>query len=152
VKELQSGLTLIELLITIAIASILLAIAAPSFTSMLARQRIEGVTQELAADLGYASSETVSRNSTVVLATDASGISYSLTAGATSLKSLTLGSGLAITPNITISFQPMRGDSNTASITVSHNNSSTTLRVSTNDAGRVQVCSPNGTFSGYTAC
>lgn len=59
------GFTLVELLVVIALVAIILALAAPSFTSTLARKRLEGVASELATDLHYARSEAMQRNASV---------------------------------------------------------------------------------------
>lgn len=47
------GFTLIELMITLVILAVLLAIAVPSMREFVARKRVEGVAQELATDLRY---------------------------------------------------------------------------------------------------
>jgi len=54
-----SGLTLIELMVTIAVAAILAALAAPSFTGMLGSYRVESAAQELKASLDLARSEAI---------------------------------------------------------------------------------------------
>jgi type IV fimbrial biogenesis protein FimT len=59
------GFTLIELMVVVALVAILLSLAAPSFTSTLARKRLEGVASELATDLHYARSEAMQRNASV---------------------------------------------------------------------------------------
>jgi prepilin-type N-terminal cleavage/methylation domain-containing protein len=45
------GLTLVELLVTLAILAVLLAIALPSMREFIARKRLEGIAQELVTDL-----------------------------------------------------------------------------------------------------
>ena len=46
-----TGVTLVELLVTLAIVAILLAIALPSMRDFIARKRLEGAAQELLTDL-----------------------------------------------------------------------------------------------------
>jgi prepilin-type N-terminal cleavage/methylation domain-containing protein len=46
-----TGITLVEMLVTMAIAAILLAIALPSMRDFVARKRLEGIAQELVTDL-----------------------------------------------------------------------------------------------------
>ncbi len=61
----QPGFTLIELMVTLAVMAILAALAAPSFSTFLAKKRVEGLVAELVTDFQYARSETVQRNTLV---------------------------------------------------------------------------------------
>lgn len=62
------GFTLLELMVTLAIAVILASIAAPSFQNMLASQRVQAATFDLLANLTLARSEAIKRNRSVTLA------------------------------------------------------------------------------------
>ena len=53
------GFTLIELMVVVALASVILTLAVPSFIGMLAKKRLEGLAQELGTDLQYARGEAV---------------------------------------------------------------------------------------------
>ena len=57
----RSGFTLIELLIVVAIAAVLLALVAPSFTDMIAMQRLRGAHDQLATDVQFARAEAARR-------------------------------------------------------------------------------------------
>lgn len=46
-----SGLSLIELVVVVAVLAIVLAVAAPSFSEMIYRKRVEGVAAELVTDI-----------------------------------------------------------------------------------------------------
>lgn len=71
----MSGLTLIELLVTITIAVILLTIAVPSFNDFLARNRVGGVANELMSMLNLARSEAVRRGQPVSVCKSSNGTS-----------------------------------------------------------------------------
>ncbi|MFK5913162.1 MAG: GspH/FimT family pseudopilin [Woeseiaceae bacterium] len=60
------GFTLLELLVTLAIASVLAAISFPSLSAMLSQNRMVVTTNQLAGALAYARSEAVMRGENVV--------------------------------------------------------------------------------------
>lgn len=59
------GFTLIEMIVTVAILSILLAIAAPSFQTLLANMRLRSTAESLMAGLQLARTEALRRNTSV---------------------------------------------------------------------------------------
>lgn len=61
------GFSLVELMVTIAIMAIGLSIAAPSFSRMIAEQRVRSAASELHTALLYARSAAITRNEPVVL-------------------------------------------------------------------------------------
>lgn len=65
--QVQKGVTLIELMVTVAVAIILLGIAVPSFQSVIRTNRIASLTNELVAALNLARSEAITRGTTVTL-------------------------------------------------------------------------------------
>lgn len=146
------GFTLVELMVVIALATILLGIAVPSFVQMLARMRIEGASQNLATDLQLARTEAVQRRATVSLATLADGSGYGITSGATTIKTVTFSGGVSFTGNVTITFEPLRGLATAATLTGTSPRTDAQLRINSDVMGRVQMCSPSGSFKGYTAC
>jgi len=65
--EHDTGFTLIELMVTIAIAGILIGIAIPSFTSIITSNRLTTSANELVTALNFARSEAVKRGQQVVV-------------------------------------------------------------------------------------
>jgi type IV fimbrial biogenesis protein FimT len=168
------GFTMIELLVVVALVAIILAIAVPSFTSILARKRLEGVASELATDIQYARSEAAQRNAAVgvvfgttcyavyVLGTTDATNCTTLGTGAVELKTVQIGggTGLAFTPTVSgafIAFDPVRGmaiDATTGTVDLSGFVTATNtagnwqIRALVTKVGRVKLCSPNNTISG----
>lgn len=70
---LVKGFTLIELVITMAIAAILLTIGVPSFQDFIANTRISTDNSNLLADLAFARSEAVKRGTSVTICGKTSG-------------------------------------------------------------------------------
>lgn len=67
------GFTLIELMVTIFVAAILLAIAVPSFKHAIQSTQTSAVTNALLADLKFARTEAVSRGNEVAVSASSSG-------------------------------------------------------------------------------
>ena len=175
----QTGFTLVELMIVVALVAILLALAAPSFRDTIARNRLEGVAGELSTDFQYARSEAVARNAQVGLIAGAN--CYTVFAvdpvnaatdcatlnGGVAIKSVTIDAGsislafssTATPPQAYIQFDPVRGMAAASTgadwqgqVSVSSSVGNWQLRTDVTNAGRVKTCSPLGTFKGYPAC
>ncbi|MXS86002.1 prepilin-type N-terminal cleavage/methylation domain-containing protein [Nitrosomonas sp. HPC101] len=69
----SKGFTMVELMITISIASILLAVAVPSYQSLMRESRLTTQANELMTALHYARSEAVKRGVRVTLCKSADG-------------------------------------------------------------------------------
>ncbi|QEA13726.1 GspH/FimT family pseudopilin [Comamonas flocculans] len=67
----QSGFTVIELLVTVAILAVLAALAAPSFNPIIERWRVRGAAEDLQSTIYYARSEAIKRGGGIVI--DATG-------------------------------------------------------------------------------
>ena len=72
----QSGFTLIELMVTVSVAAVLLAIAAPSFSRLIAGNRITTQTNEFVGGLNLARAEAVRRGQGVSIRSDSSDIEF----------------------------------------------------------------------------
>jgi Tfp pilus assembly protein FimT len=162
---------LIELIIVVVVLAVIASLAAPSFTRVLAKKRVEGIASELVTDLQYARSEAVQRNEIVRVtfgtgcyvihtegvngAATCSQTAASTTAGV-QLKTVQLpqGSTASLVPNgITyLQFEPERGSAKTpGSVNVNSTSGEWQLQAVVAPIGRVRVCSPNSSFSGYSS-
>ncbi len=127
------GFTIIELMTVLLIAGVLLVIAAPAFTDMLERRRVEGQANEFVTDLSYAKSEAVQRNRNIEVLAGGGGTCYTIAAMTTGtspaggcdctaapgsrctsadtaeLKTVTLTGGVTLTNGSRFVFEPVRG-------------------------------------------
>ena len=148
----QRGFTLIELMATLAVASVLLSVGMPSLFESIARARLEGAVNELATDLQYARSEAVRERATVVLRVAANGGGYIISNPTVTLKTVSLPVGVTLSAGATVSYDALRGLSEATTFAASVSGLARTLRVTTNALGRVQVCAPAGKFGSSPAC
>ncbi len=161
------GFTLIELMISVALIAIIASLAAPSFTTMIATQRIKGLANEIMTDLSFAKMESVQKNQCI--AVDFSTQGYTITQLTTC--AATTGTAIKTVNNISdsnnsfspssgstylgIKFEPVR---TTATITgtdlvISNTNASTrSLKIVVSTMGRAEICSPNATITGFKPC
>lgn len=68
------GFSLIELIVTISIVAILLAVALPSFVDTITRNRIAGAANDFVAGLNYARTEALRRNGSAGVCTSLDGV------------------------------------------------------------------------------
>lgn len=63
----NTGFTLVEALVVVALVAILASLAAPSFTSQFQRYRVDSVREELLGSMNLAKSEAVRRGQTITI-------------------------------------------------------------------------------------
>jgi type IV fimbrial biogenesis protein FimT len=66
-SRLNSGFTIIELLVTVMVLGVMASLAAPSFRDFVASQRIRSASYDVSSSLMLARAEAIKRNSSVVL-------------------------------------------------------------------------------------
>jgi type IV fimbrial biogenesis protein FimT len=66
-KQHESGFTLIEMMVTVAIAAILASLAVPSFRTMLVKRSTQSAADTLVSDMRYARAQALQRSTRVVM-------------------------------------------------------------------------------------
>jgi len=170
------GFTLIELMVCVAVCTVLALIAAPNLQRWMEVRRLEGVANELAADLRLARSEAIGRNQNVrigfrgvttpsncyvvyVGAIDAcrctSRDEAACEAGGQAIRHVALQAGqqVSLQANVpTMSFDAQHGTSTPAATLRLASASGLAIQHVVNLLGRVRSCSPQGAVAGYRAC
>lgn len=80
IRRFVTGFSLIELMVTLAIAAILLMIAAPDMSSLVERNRVETYRTDLISDISFARQEAITRNQPITLCSSDDGASCLLAA------------------------------------------------------------------------
>lgn len=73
----QSGMTLLELLVVLAVSAILLTIGIPSFASLIHSSHVTSATSELVGSLHLARAEAIKRGGRIVICPSATGVACS---------------------------------------------------------------------------
>lgn len=148
----SSGFTLIELLVVMALAGVLAALVAPSFSEQLWRRRVEGVATDLSTDLQFARTQAVDDRAAVRVMTLSTTQYVIRNAANVDLKTVNLPTGITATNGVTVTYDQLRGTSDVKQITIATTRTAAQLQLDTNIMGRVSICSPSGTLKGYTSC
>lgn len=164
----RKGITLIELMVVLTIATILTLVSIPVFTGLVERYRLIGAAEELYASLQYARTEAVKRNTSVYVSfvtgdTWCYGINTGSACDCTNPTSCNLGVKSAPDPQqLTLSatglssgsifFNSIHGGSASGSATITYNiyGGSSLITASINRLGSIQLCATG--ISGYQAC
>ncbi|QGW84721.1 GspH/FimT family pseudopilin [Variovorax paradoxus] len=134
----QKGFTLIEAMTVVAVVAILAALAAPSFTTMIANQRVSSAAQELQTLFEFARAESVyKRTESTVTAT---GQKWQVKVGNQVLREATLSDVVSVEPDSAggVAFEAS-GQARPAAGSAPY-----TLSFSTTNATRVQCLSVSG--------
>jgi type II secretion system protein H len=134
----QKGFTLIEVMTVVVVVAILAALAAPSFTTMIANQRVTSAAQELQTLFEFARAESVyKRTESTVTAT---GQKWQVKVGDQVLREATLSDAVSVEPGSAggVAFE-VSGQARPASGGAPY-----TLSFSTTNATRVQCLSVTG--------
>lgn len=153
VRSRTAGFTLIELMVVVSIIAIGAALAAPSFTQMIANYRVRSGAESMMNGLNYARAEAVRRNTAVsfALVTGGSGWNVSQVSPSAVLQSrsnndslgLTVGSSNAST---SVTFLPtglVQTGTQLTQINVSSSATGTnTRRINIYGGGLIRMCDP----------
>jgi type IV fimbrial biogenesis protein FimT len=171
----QSGITLIEVCIVIAVAMVLLGNALPSFQDTLTRRSLEGHAAELAGDVQYLRSQVVASNRTLRMSfqSGSAGSCYVIhsghaadctcnaegpaqcVAGAEPYKSVFLPASGRVRVKSKVQsmvFDPVLGTVSPASTLALIDDRGRAIHHVVNIMGRVSSCSPGGAIPGYKVC
>jgi type IV fimbrial biogenesis protein FimT len=171
----QRGLTLLELGVVVAIAAIVAAAAAPSFSALIDSRRLDSAATRLAADIQLVRGEAIARNRSlrlsVVSSADAScwivhtGAATDCRCGidagavcvgdARAIKGVVLPSSerVSVAGNVaSIAFDPLHGTSTPTGTLRLVGARGRAVHHVVNVVGRVRSCSPDGAVPGYSPC
>lgn len=174
-KGRQAGLSLVEMIVTAAVAAITMTLAVPSFESMRERRLLEGHADQLLHDLQYARSEAVSLNRSVrvALTQTAAGSCYVLYRGGAgdcgcaadgsaecvdadqALKTVLIPrrDGVRLqSSSAALLFHPLRGTTTPTATFRLDGRDGTSVQHVVNIMGRIRSCTPQGSLSGYRSC
>ncbi|QPS10101.1 GspH/FimT family pseudopilin [Delftia acidovorans] len=134
----HQGFTMIELMVVVALVAVLAALAAPSFTTQIANQRVNTAAQELQSLLQFARSQAVHQRTESNFT--GAGQTWSVKTGAQLLRQARVPEAIVVSPAAN-STQGVRFESTGVARLVSGANASYTLAVTAPHATRMQCLS-----------
>lgn len=171
-RHCASGFTLVEMMVVIAIITILASVAIPSFGSFFDRHRLRGAADTLFGDLQFARMEAI-RNNQFVFVNIKTGSSwcYGMKVGSAcdcskpssdanycSLKLVNANGNTGTTLSTSTfaadpSFDPVQGLASQAGSATFTSTANAQAQISLSLLGMVSLCTPSGSASvGYAAC
>lgn len=175
-KVRSRGFTLIEMMVTMAVAIIFVSIALPSFGGLMEKFRTRRATETMAASMLLAKSEAIKRNTPVRVvftssnsgATWCYGLTTATTCNCTVANSCKLDNAESVVPSTqfrgislanastvpAFSFNPLRGTVNAGNVQFKSAELGYQARVLLSGFGRVTTCSASGDgyLGGFKQC
>lgn len=152
-RNYESGFTIIELMVVVIVIGIIAAISAPSFTSMVERNRLKSALEAVKADMQLAKSDALKRSTNVTFTlTGGDPWSYTLSTSPSKTVSGTEFTGVSVAANTTTTFDFRQGRANASSVVLSTSNYQ--MQVSVSNYGRIRTCTPTGQtgIGGFPDC
>jgi len=174
-KNGQSGVTLVETCVALAVLAVIAGAAAPSFGASLIRHKVEGLATQVRTDIHYARSSAVASNRPLRMSFTSSGAgscyvihtgeagqcvcasegAAQCEPGAQALKAVFVPSGTAVQLQANVAsivFDPEHGTASpTGTIKVVGDQVGAVHDI-VNVMGRVRSCSPSPALPGHTPC
>ena len=174
-RRAQTGVTLVESMVTVSVLGVITSLAAPSFDGAIQRRHLEGAAAQLETDIHHTRMLAVARNAPLRISfeANAAGSCYVIHTGAANQCSCAAGGApvcqgaaqaersvhfpaggpVSLKFNSrSIQFEPLKGTSTpTATLQFSTRQGAAIHQVM-NIMGRVRSCSPAPGLSGYRAC
>jgi type IV fimbrial biogenesis protein FimT len=164
-KHKSQGITLIELLVTLAVMAIISGIGLPSYNAIVNETKLIGLTQQLVEALRVTKQLAITRDKTQYLSVNMVGPERCWGISSQPVCNCSVSSSCALenyqistdystitlnTNRDTLSFSPLSGSTNGASYTLSAGSGSVKVTVST--LGRIRACSETGGSTLYANC
>lgn len=149
-RRAEQGFTLVELMITVVVLAILVALAVPNLQDAIRKRRVAGAVEALYGQVQFARSEAIKRSQDVsAVVTTTSPWSLSVAGNTTVSEGDYSGVTLAATPDTTITFDGVRGlrsapaaASGEETLTVSLGTYQAAVEIGV--LGRMRICTPTG--------
>ncbi|WP_162558578.1 GspH/FimT family pseudopilin [Saliniradius amylolyticus] len=171
-KYRQSGISLLELMITVAIISIVVMLGAPSFVTAFQTQHLKGASEATYFTLRFARSEAISQASDITVDFNSGanwcvGVSDTGSCDCTAANSCQVRGveqvvkaadyGDVAMQNMTFvggesQFDGMRGTSAGNAGSLEYTLGGSTFRVILSNLGRARICLVSGNMTGYDSC
>jgi len=135
------GFTVIELLVTTAVALVILGVAVPSFLSWLPSVRLSSAARQVASDLQVARMRAIAQNAsnTVTFNTTTGVYTFSLTSDTRDIDQLYSGISFSSISGGNPAFTPRGTTSNGGTVTITLSNGSQQKLVCVRTVGRISI-------------